>query len=160
MDDSNFSAAPKINDAQKTSRAPTVFLASARQKAQGSNQLDANSYLNSYLNFSFYLDSCLGAYLDAYLHLPFFTAASCAAQALVKSGAVATRVQPVPIGFTPLFHQIRQKPSSKRTTEKSALAGVEAVKPSANTPTAKTKRFIVSPLLCLPGNFSIVRAQP
>src|SRR5215468_6661107 len=29
-------------------------------------------------------------------------------------------------------------------TEKSARAGVEAAKPSANTPTAKTKRFIES----------------
>jgi hypothetical protein len=56
--------------------------------------------------------------------LPFFTAASCAAQALVKSAAVATRVQPAPTGLMPLFHQIRQKPGSKRTTEKSARAGV------------------------------------
>jgi len=38
-------------------------------------------------------------------------------------------------------------------------AGVAAVKPSANTPTANAKRFIVSSLLCLPGNFSIIRAR-
>src|ERR1700720_2640535 len=101
----------------------------------------------------------LAELLHCYLHLPFFTAASCAAQAPEKSGAVATRAQPVPIGLMPLFHQIRQRPSSKRVTEKSARAGVEAAKPSANTPTAKTKRFIVSSLLCLPGNFPIVRTR-
>jgi hypothetical protein len=72
----------------------------------------------------------------------------------VKSGAVATRAQPVPIGLALLFHQIRQNPDSNLTTEKSARAGVDAAKPSANTLTAKTKRFIASsPLLCLLGNF-------
>jgi len=73
------------------------------------------------------------------LHLPFFTAASCAAQAPVKSGAVATRVQPVPIGLMPLFHQIRQKPSSKRTTEKSACAGAASAKITQSC--AEPRRF-------------------
>jgi 4-oxalocrotonate tautomerase len=62
----------------------------------------------------------------------------------MKSGAVATRDQPVPIGLALLSHQIRQNPDSNFTTEKSARAGVDAAKPSANTPTAKTKRFIAS----------------
>jgi hypothetical protein len=38
----------------------------------------------------------------------------------MKSGAVVTRDQPVPIGLALLFHQIRQNPDSNLTTEKSA----------------------------------------
>jgi len=66
----------------------------------------------------------------------------------MKSGAVATRDQPVPSGLTSLFHQIRQNPVSNFMTEKSARAGVDAAKPSAKTPTA-----LQAPLLCAPEAF-------
>ena len=87
------------------------------------------------------------------MHLLFLTAASCAAQAPMKTGAVAIRDQPVPIGLALLFHQIRQNPDSNFTTVNSARAGVEAAKPIANTPTAKQNASLQAPLLCHPGTF-------
>ena len=84
----------------------SVARASPKQNVAARFSASSDGKLN--LEVGRFVDYLFGLLALTYLHLPFFTAASCAAQALEKSDAVATRVQPVPIGLIPVFHQIRQ----------------------------------------------------
>jgi hypothetical protein len=75
-------------------------------------------------------------------HAPCDRALLSAAEAVSQSGIpTAILVQPAPQGVPALSHQIRHQPSSKRTSAKSAFAGVAAIA-TATRPIAKAKRFI------------------
>src|SRR5215470_2964646 len=78
----------------------------------------------------------------AYRQAPCERAVLSAAFAVSQSGRpIAILVQPTPQGVPALSHQIRHQPSSKRTSAKSAFAGVAAIA-TATRQIAKAKRFI------------------
>src|SRR6516225_1377547 len=83
----------------------------------------------------------------AYRQAPCERAVLSAAFAVSQSGRpIAILLQPTPQGVPALSHQIRHQPSSKRTSAKSARAGVTS-SPIARRATAKAKRCIAGLLL-------------